>query len=188
MFLITEHAMATKLRDVGMQVGYKLFCYLVDGFYCHRTRIHLIINEQVWAGCLLLGDYIMFRRQNFTGKIAIELGAGVGFIGVLLSKICSTTFITGKYFYGYAIFSYFHLVLLLYLRVFSLEYILDIGEDVLTLCDSNLKLNADVQISKKTSSSDECCSCVVRCLDWTSDHFPDGIFYVTLLVNALCCT
>ena len=45
------------------------------------------VGLQLWNGCFLLADYIITNRQILGNKVIFELGAGVGFIGVVLKYI-----------------------------------------------------------------------------------------------------
>ncbi|XP_013415585.1 methyltransferase-like protein 22 [Lingula anatina] len=62
-----EHAMATKLSDVGLQV---------------------------WRGALLLCDFILSQRSEFIDKVVLELGSGAGLASILLSAVAQTVYAT----------------------------------------------------------------------------------------------
>lgn len=65
-----QHSMATPLRAVGLQV---------------------------WRGALLLADLVVHRgAAAFGGATALELGAGSGLAGVVLSRFASTVYLTGE--------------------------------------------------------------------------------------------
>ncbi|CAH1776588.1 unnamed protein product [Owenia fusiformis] len=65
--IVIEHAMATRLRDVGLQV---------------------------WSGALLLCDYILHHRQAFSDCCALELGGGVGLVSIVMAKVAQHIFCT----------------------------------------------------------------------------------------------
>ncbi|XP_065827003.1 methyltransferase-like protein 22 [Oscarella lobularis] len=62
-----EHAMATRLKDVG---------------------------QQVWNGALLMADFILSNKELFIGTCAIELGAGTGLTSLVLSQYADLVFCT----------------------------------------------------------------------------------------------
>ena len=64
-----EHAMSTRLCDVG---------------------------QQVWRGALLLSDFIFHQNSQFTDTVVLELGCGVGLVSIVASHFCSAIFCTGK--------------------------------------------------------------------------------------------
>lgn len=67
--LTIRHAMATPLRSVGLQV---------------------------WRGALLLADLLLQRGPAaLAGATALELGAGPGLAGLVLSRLAGTVFLTG---------------------------------------------------------------------------------------------
>eukprot|EP00661_Eupelagonemidae_sp_cell13_P006758 gene6758-biopygen4445 len=68
-FITISHKHSTGLEDVGLQL---------------------------WRGALLLADYLLSRGEAYwRGRTAVELGAGVGFLGVLLSLVpCRRVFLT----------------------------------------------------------------------------------------------
>ena len=53
----------------------------------------------------------------------------------------------------------------------------DIGEDVLKLCESNLRANIDVEVSLNSADTSANASGRVRWLDWTEDEFKTGTNY-----------
>ncbi|XP_065846751.1 methyltransferase-like protein 22 [Oscarella lobularis] len=65
--LVIEHAMATRLKDVG---------------------------QQVWNGALLMADFILSNKDLFIGTCAIELGAGTGLTSLVLSRYADLVFCT----------------------------------------------------------------------------------------------
>lgn len=65
-----QHSMATPLRSVGLQV---------------------------WRGALLLADLLLHRgAAAFKGATALELGAGAGLAGLVLSRFADAVYLTGK--------------------------------------------------------------------------------------------
>lgn len=62
-----RHSMATPLSEVGLQV---------------------------WAGSALLADYILLHGPQLQGCTAVELGAGTGLAGVLLSRWAARVYLT----------------------------------------------------------------------------------------------
>ena len=42
-----------------------------------------LVGLQVWRGALLLADFVLARRAEFAGAVALELGCGAGLVGVV---------------------------------------------------------------------------------------------------------
>jgi len=70
------------------------------------------VGLQVWRGALLLADFILGNHQIFEDCIALELGSGSGFAGIVLSTLAKRCFLT------------------------------DIGDEILTNCQNNVNLNS----------------------------------------------
>ena len=45
------------------------------------------VGYQVWRGAFLLADYLICHKDYLRGKVIIELGSGVGMLGVILSLL-----------------------------------------------------------------------------------------------------
>ncbi|KAK9839110.1 hypothetical protein WJX74_009735 [Apatococcus lobatus] len=52
------------------------------------------VGLQVWAGALLMADYILAEPSTFRGCIGLELGAGTGLAGLCLARVAKLTFLT----------------------------------------------------------------------------------------------
>ncbi|XP_010249761.1 PREDICTED: methyltransferase-like protein 22 isoform X3 [Nelumbo nucifera] len=55
------------------------------------------VGLQVWRAELVLADFVlhrMFASSNFDGIVSLELGAGTGLVGILLSHVAKTIFLT----------------------------------------------------------------------------------------------
>ncbi len=65
----SEHALSTKLSDVG---------------------------QQVWRGALVLSDFILHHRKALKDSTLLELGGGVGLVSIVASYFCNLIFCTGK--------------------------------------------------------------------------------------------
>ncbi|GJY43230.1 methyltransferase-like protein 22 isoform X2, partial [Tanacetum coccineum] len=55
----------------------------------------------VWRPALVLSDFVfhkMFTSSEFDGIVALELGAGIGLVGMLLARVAKTVFLTGHLF------------------------------------------------------------------------------------------
>ncbi|CAL9010155.1 unnamed protein product [Prunus brigantina] len=55
------------------------------------------VGLQVWRAELVLSDFLlhkMFTSSELDGTVALELGAGTGLVGVLLTRVAKTVFIT----------------------------------------------------------------------------------------------
>ncbi|XP_022095492.1 methyltransferase-like protein 22 isoform X2 [Acanthaster planci] len=65
--IVINHAMATTLSDVGLQV---------------------------WQGCLLLCDFLLTHREMFKGRVVLELGSGVGLCSTVMAMTASHVFAT----------------------------------------------------------------------------------------------
>ncbi|XP_041364645.1 methyltransferase-like protein 22 [Gigantopelta aegis] len=62
-----EHALQTKLEDVG---------------------------KQVWQGCLLLADFIIHNQSDFSNATILDLGAGVGLTSIIAGMFARKVFLT----------------------------------------------------------------------------------------------
>ncbi|XP_034276431.1 methyltransferase-like protein 22 isoform X3 [Pantherophis guttatus] len=104
-----EHTMATPLEDVG---------------------------KQVWRGAFLLADYILSKQDMFKGCTALELGGGIGFVSIIMSKAAKTIYCT------------------------------DVGEDLLSMCERNVALNkhvteptgSEIRVKKLDWQQDDFCT------------------------------
>ncbi|OWF35776.1 methyltransferase-like protein 22 [Mizuhopecten yessoensis] len=85
-----EHRLATELKDVG---------------------------EQVWTAALLLCDYILHHKADFSGRTVLDLGAGTGLTTIVAAMTAKTVYCT------------------------------DVGESVLSMAHHNIELNADLTSS-----------------------------------------
>jgi predicted nicotinamide N-methyase len=60
------------------------------------------VGRQIWKGSLLLADYIISNRSLFQGKTVLELGCGVGVLGLVLATLlesqgtCTTIILTDR--------------------------------------------------------------------------------------------
>jgi len=52
------------------------------------------VGMQVWRGALVLGDYLLHNQYLFKDCVGLELGAGSGFAGMILSRVAKRCFIT----------------------------------------------------------------------------------------------
>ncbi|XP_060067439.1 methyltransferase-like protein 22 [Ylistrum balloti] len=82
-----EHSLATELQDVG---------------------------EQVWAGALLLCDFLLHHETDFCQKSVLDLGAGTGLTTIVAAMLAKTVYCT------------------------------DVGESVLRMAHHNVEINADL--------------------------------------------
>ncbi|CAK9185665.1 unnamed protein product [Ilex paraguariensis] len=79
------------------------------------------VGLQLWRAELVLADFVlhkMFSSSEFDGIVAVELGAGVGLVGMLLARVAKTVFLT------------------------------DCGDEVLSNCAKNVCLNSGMFNSK----------------------------------------
>ncbi|XP_074585756.1 uncharacterized protein LOC141841482 [Curcuma longa] len=63
------------------------------------TSSLLEVGLQVWKAALVLTDFVLhksFTSSYFNDVIAVELGAGTGLVGIVLSRIAKKVFITDK--------------------------------------------------------------------------------------------
>nr|GMC53552.1 methyltransferase-like protein 22 isoform X1 [Ipomoea batatas] len=75
------------------------------------------VGLQIWRAELVLADFVLHMismSSIFDGKIAVELGAGTGLVGMLLAHVAKTVFIT------------------------------DHGEEILDNCAKNVNINAGI--------------------------------------------
>lgn len=84
------------------------------------------VGKQVWRGAFLLADFILSDPARFAGATVVDLGAGTGVSSVVMAMTAG--------------------------RVFST----DVGTDLLSMCRSNVALNAHLTSGEV----------VVRHLDW----------------------
>ncbi|KAL4292287.1 hypothetical protein HN51_042567 [Arachis hypogaea] len=57
------------------------------------------VGLQVWRAELVLSDFILHKAlcsSEFRGVVALELGAGTGLVGLLLSRVANTVFLTDR--------------------------------------------------------------------------------------------
>lgn len=54
------------------------------------------VGTQVWNGSLLMADWIIMNRDDLIGECLMEIGCGVGLIGVLVDHFCPLI----KYYLG----------------------------------------------------------------------------------------
>ncbi|XP_033755803.1 methyltransferase-like protein 22 [Pecten maximus] len=85
-----EHSLATELKDVG---------------------------EQVWAGALVLCDFILHHMSDFCQKVVLDLGAGTGLTTIVAAMTAKTVYCT------------------------------DVGESVLGMALHNIQLNTDLTLN-----------------------------------------
>ena len=68
-FCIAEHALSTDISNVGLQV---------------------------WRGALLLSEFILHNKKTFLNTVLLELGSGVGLVGIVAAQYCIAIFCTGN--------------------------------------------------------------------------------------------
>ncbi|XP_049867541.1 protein-lysine N-methyltransferase EEF2KMT [Pectinophora gossypiella] len=128
---------------------------------------------RTWQAALMLADWIISNKNQFSGKNILELGSGVGFTGITIAKTC---------------------------RIPSL-YLTDCHEDVLKAICDNIEINFP-QMGRKengdfTIYSDEHRNIGVMMLDWNSlDDYPykvvpdviigADIIYDPIILKPLC--
>ncbi|XP_058260994.1 methyltransferase-like protein 22 isoform X1 [Hemibagrus wyckioides] len=93
------------------------------------------VGKQIWRGALLLSDFILSSPAVFRGATVLELGAGTGLASIVAASVAKTVYCT------------------------------DVGEDLLSMCQRNVRLN-----QRYTAASDER-GVKVRLLDWSADDF-----------------
>jgi len=116
-----------------------------------------LVGRQLWRGSLLLADYVIARRRELVGLNVLELGCGVGLLGVVLGLALGPS--------GAAV-------------------ITDRDEDVLCLARRNLAVNAHLEPLPLTSdhvsptavdgSARAWAAVSVRALDWAHDWAADA--------------
>ena len=47
------------------------------------------VGLQLWTGCFLLADFVIYSRNSFKDVVILELGTGVGFVAVVFKYIVS---------------------------------------------------------------------------------------------------
>ncbi|GMH37121.1 hypothetical protein BSKO_04994 [Bryopsis sp. KO-2023] len=59
-----------------------------------RKTILKDVGTQVWRGACLMSEFILSRQDLFQGKTIVELGCGVGLLGIALGTIPQNVFLT----------------------------------------------------------------------------------------------
>ncbi|KAM3827137.1 methyltransferase-like protein 22 isoform 2-T5 [Vipera latastei] len=130
-----EHTMATPLEDVG---------------------------KQVWRGAFLLADYILSKQDLFKGCTVLELGAGIGFVGIIMAKAAKTVYCT------------------------------DVGEDLLSMCERNVALNkhitepagSEIRVKKLDWQEDNFCTDPEDCFSWSEKEIAELHDLTTVILAA----
>ncbi|XP_034276432.1 methyltransferase-like protein 22 isoform X4 [Pantherophis guttatus] len=130
-----EHTMATPLEDVG---------------------------KQVWRGAFLLADYILSKQDMFKGCTALELGGGIGFVSIIMSKAAKTIYCT------------------------------DVGEDLLSMCERNVALNkhvteptgSEIRVKKLDWQQDDFCTDPEDCFSWSKKEIAELHDLTTVILAA----
>ncbi|XP_070811072.1 methyltransferase-like protein 22 isoform X1 [Pituophis catenifer annectens] len=130
-----EHTMATPLEDVG---------------------------KQVWRGAFLLADYILSKQDMFKGCTALELGGGIGFVSIIMSKAAKTIYCT------------------------------DVGEDLLSMCERNVALNkhiteptgSEIRVKKLDWQQDDFCTDPEDCFSWSEKEIAELHDLTTVILAA----
>lgn len=58
------------------------------------AALSVLWHVQVWPGALLLADYILAQEELFSDCVALEVGAGTGFAGLVLARTARRVFLT----------------------------------------------------------------------------------------------
>ncbi|KAK9851897.1 hypothetical protein WJX84_009162 [Apatococcus fuscideae] len=100
-FLIPDAHLPSKASEVGRDSDGDLVVDRRDG---RRAILRLEVPKastplqtvglQVWAGALLLADFLLAHPELFSGHIALELGSGTGLAGLCLARVAKLTFLT----------------------------------------------------------------------------------------------
>uniref|UniRef100_J3S013 Methyltransferase-like protein 22 n=1 Tax=Crotalus adamanteus TaxID=8729 RepID=J3S013_CROAD len=130
-----EHTMATPLEDVG---------------------------KQVWRGAFLLADYILSKQDLFKGCTVLELGAGIGFVSIIMAKAAKTIYCT------------------------------DVGEDLLSMCERNVALNkhiteptgSEIRVKKLDWQQDDFCTDPEDCFSWSEKEIAELHDFTTVILAA----
>ncbi|KAM8934186.1 methyltransferase-like protein 22 [Pelodytes ibericus] len=130
-----EHVMATTLDDVG---------------------------KQMWRGALILGDYILWKKELFRGCTVLELGAGTGFTSIIMATVAKMVYST------------------------------DIGEDLLKMCENNVALNrcltepsgGEVKVKELNWFKNEFCSDPKGLFYWTEQEITNLCEETTVILAA----
>ncbi len=114
-----------------------------ESFYItvHHSRITSLelVGLQMWSGSFLLADYLIANRDSLRDKVVMELGAGCGFCGVILSLLNHKG-----------------------------AFVTDFSPDIMDLVRQNIALNRHLPAQCMQLNSDDCISHEVRALvlDW----------------------
>ncbi|XP_053550086.1 methyltransferase-like protein 22 [Bombina bombina] len=130
-----EHTMATPLEDVG---------------------------KQIWRGAFLLADYILWQKDQFSGRTVLELGAGTGFSSIVTAAAAKTVYCT------------------------------DVGDDLLEMCERNVALNrritgltgSEVKVKELDWLKHSLSSDSEAQYGWSEDEIADLYDHTTVILAA----
>ena len=120
----------------------KLKCDSVIVTISHKLTSSIdCVGQQLWRGALLLADYLIhvYRRGMLKGATVVEVGSGVGFIGVILSILnCKRVYLT------------------------------DMSDSIVEMIQMNLETNSHLRQTVHASSQSQQIDIRARVLDWRS--------------------
>ncbi|KAJ3330262.1 Methyltransferase-like protein 22 [Gonapodya sp. JEL0774] len=99
------------------------------------------VGLQLWSGALLLADYILQNPELVRGRSTMELGAGLGLPSIVAVAFCGAKKVL----------------------------VTDVGEEVLSLCERNMKFN--VVNDGKDKMDDGKVPWAVKEVNWLDDSF-----------------
>ncbi|XP_072298448.1 methyltransferase-like protein 22 [Eucyclogobius newberryi] len=120
------------------------------------------VGKQVWRGALLLADFILSAPGAFRGATVLELGAGTGVTSILTASVAKRVYCT------------------------------DVGDDLLSMCRSNISLNkrvtepsgGEVIVRKLDWLHHDLCTDPEEEFSWSEDEVADLYHNTTIIIAA----
>ncbi|XP_060541279.1 methyltransferase-like protein 22 isoform X5 [Pantherophis guttatus] len=136
-------------------------CWMKMGTCRWSGKLPFLLQE-VWRGAFLLADYILSKQDMFKGCTALELGGGIGFVSIIMSKAAKTIYCT------------------------------DVGEDLLSMCERNVALNkhvteptgSEIRVKKLDWQQDDFCTDPEDCFSWSKKEIAELHDLTTVILAA----
>ncbi|XP_061555601.1 methyltransferase-like protein 22 isoform X1 [Phycodurus eques] len=123
------------------------------------------VGKQVWRGALLLADFILSQPLMFKGATVVELGAGAGLSSIIMATLAKRVYCT------------------------------DVGEDLLSMCQTNVTLNrhmielagGEVRVRELDWLRSDLCRDTDVELSWTEEEVADIHDNASFIIAADVC-